>query len=70
VRRFAQVARTLEPFGVVRVHRNHAVNVSRVTLIRRRKDSDDWEVKLQSPVHTVLPVARGRLGSLCKAFGG
>jgi DNA-binding LytR/AlgR family response regulator len=57
------------PYGFLRVHRNHAVNSARIQDIRRRKGREDWEVKLEPPVNRVLPVSRGQVGKLLKAFG-
>jgi DNA-binding LytR/AlgR family response regulator len=59
----------LAPFGIVRVHRNHAVNIRHVLEIRRRSGEADWEVKLEPPVNAVLPVGRTYLKSLWRAFG-
>jgi DNA-binding LytR/AlgR family response regulator len=56
-------------FGIVRVHRNHAVNVGHVLEIRRRSGEADWEVKLAPPVNGVLPVGRTYLKQLWAAFG-
>ena len=58
-----------DPHGFTRIHRNHAVNLRHVRLIRRRKGVDDWEVRLKPPVNRVLPVSRSRLKALLKAFG-
>jgi hypothetical protein len=63
------VAPLMAPFGVVRVHRNHAVNVRRVLEVRRRSSESDWEVKLEPPVGAVLPVGRTYLKPLWAAFG-
>ena len=57
------------PYGFLRVHRNHAVNLARIQEIRRRKGREDWEVKLEPPVNRVLPVSRNQIGKLLKAFG-
>jgi len=57
------------PFGVVRVHRNHAANVRHVLEIRRRSAEADWEVKLEPPANSVLPVGRTYLKRLWAAFG-
>jgi len=32
-------------------------------------DGREWEVKLEPPVNRVLPVSRGALAELWKAFG-
>jgi len=37
------------PLGLVRVHRNHAVNIRYVREVRRRQAPDDWEVRLEPP---------------------
>ncbi len=54
--------------GFLRIHRNHAVNLGRIRLIRRRKRSLDWELKLQPPVNRILPISRNALGKLKAAF--
>ena len=51
------------------IHRSVAVNVDRVTEIRRRPNGRDWELRLEPPVNRVLPVARGRLAALWEAYG-
>ena len=56
------------PYGFRRVHRNHAVNLARIQETRRRKGSDDWELKLEPPVNRVLPVSLGQIGKLLRAF--
>jgi DNA-binding LytR/AlgR family response regulator len=61
--------RQFAPYGFLRVHRNHAVNLARIQEIRRRKGREDWELKLEPPVNRVLPVSRGQVGKLLKAFG-
>jgi DNA-binding LytR/AlgR family response regulator len=59
----------LARFGILRVHRNHAVNPRRVLEIRRRSGEADWEIKLEPPVNDVLPVGRTHLERLWKAYG-
>jgi DNA-binding LytR/AlgR family response regulator len=58
-----------ERHGFVRIHRNHAINPSRALEIRREKASRGWSVKLEPLQNRVLPVSRGRLSELWKAFG-
>jgi DNA-binding LytR/AlgR family response regulator len=53
----------------VRVHRSLAVNVDRVSEIRRRPNGRDWELRLEPPVNVVVPVSREHLGSLWAAYG-
>jgi DNA-binding LytR/AlgR family response regulator len=69
VRSLGEVMRHLPPGLFVPVHRSMAVNVDRVSEIRRRPDSRDWELRLEPPVNRVLPVARGRLDALWEAYG-
>jgi len=69
VRALGELLLLLAPFGIVRVHRNHAVNARHVLEIRRRSGEADWEVKLEPPVNAVLPVGRTYLKPLWAAFG-
>jgi DNA-binding LytR/AlgR family response regulator len=59
----------LAAFGVVRAHRNHAVNVRHVLEVRRREAEADWEVRLEPPVNRVLPVSRTYVKQVWAAFG-
>lgn len=68
-RALGELVPLLARFGVVRVHRNHAVNPRHVLEIRRRSAQADWEVKIEPPVNGVLPVGRTYLGQLWKAYG-
>jgi DNA-binding LytR/AlgR family response regulator len=68
-RPIGDVQALLAPFGIVRVHRNHSVNVRQVLEIRRRGGEADWEAKLEPPVNAVLPVGRTYLKALWAAFG-
>lgn len=69
LRPLGTLLRQFAPYGFVRVHRNHAVNLARIREIRRRKRSQDWELKLEPPVNRVLPVSRGQVRKLLMAFG-
>ena len=69
-RSLAEIVQALEPFGFLRIHRNHAVNLRRLAEVRRRRSGVDWEVKLEPPVNRVLPVARGREQALVAALSG
>ena len=53
----------------VRVHRSCAVNVDRVTEIRRRPSGRDWELRLEPPVNLVVPVGREHLRLVWGAYG-
>jgi DNA-binding LytR/AlgR family response regulator len=69
LRPIGDVAPLFEPFGFVRIHREHAVNLAHVAVVRLQSDGRDWELKLKPPVNAVLPIARERLGALRAAFG-
>ena len=56
------------PHGFLQIHREYVVNLRRIRLIRRRDEGRDWEVTLEPPVNRVLPVSRGALAELGKAF--
>lgn len=68
VRPLGEIVPDVERFGIVRIHREHAVNVARLHTLRRQADARDWEVKLEPPVNLVLPVARDRLEALRAAL--
>ena len=55
--------------GFQQIHREYVVNLRRAHLIRRRDEGLDWDVKLEPPVNRVLPVSRGALTKLWRAFG-
>ncbi len=69
VRPIGEVAPLFEPFGFVRIHREHAVNIARIRLLRLQADGRDWELKLEPPVNRVLSIARDRLAGLRAALG-
>ncbi len=68
-RNLDEVLRTFEPFGFLRLHRSHAVNLDRIREVRLQADGRDWEIKLEPPVNRVLPVSRSELARLWQAFG-
>ena len=70
VRPLGTLLKEFAPYGFLRVHRNHAVNLARIREIRRRKGSEDWELKLEPPVSRVLPVSRDLIRKLLRAFEG
>ena len=69
VRSLGEVMTTLERHSFVRVHDSFAVNFRRVLEIRLRDDTRGWEVKMEPPVTSVLPVSRGKLSGLLKMLG-
>jgi DNA-binding LytR/AlgR family response regulator len=69
LRPLGEVGPLFEPFGFVRIHRGYTVNVARIRLLRLQADGRDWELKLEPPVNSVLPIARDRLAGLRGALG-
>ncbi len=69
VRPLGEIAPVFEPFGFVRIQREHAVNIPRIRLLRLQADGRDWELKLEPPVNSVLPIARDRLAAVRAALG-
>ena len=67
-RSLGDVTEVFSAFGFLRIHRNHAVNLRRVAVLRRRRPGGDWEIKLEPPVNRVLPVARGKEKELLAVF--
>ena len=69
VRPIGEVSPLFEPYGFVRIHREYTVNIAHVRLLRLQADDRDWELKLEPPVNSVLPIARDRLATLRAALG-
>ena len=69
VRSLGELSPGFSAFGVLRIHRNHAVNVAHILEIRRRDAASGWEVRLEPPVNRALPVSRDSLEQLWAAFG-
>ncbi len=69
VRPIGEVAPLFEAFGFIRIHREHVVNLNRISLIRLQADGRDWELKLEPPVNHVFPIARDRLAAIRAALG-
>ncbi len=69
VRSLGEVLACLPAELFIRVHRSCAVNVDRVTEIRRRPNGRDWEILLEPPVNAVIAVSRERLPALWAAYG-
>ena len=63
-----EVLEELGPLGFVRIHRDHAVHAGRVREIRPVDSGSGWEVRLEPPVSTVLPVSRRSLAALLAAY--
>jgi DNA-binding LytR/AlgR family response regulator len=69
VRSLSEVLERFSASLMVQIHRSYAVNVDRVTEIRRRPEERDWELKLEPPVNRILPISRSRLPALWAAYG-
>jgi LytTr DNA-binding domain len=69
VRPIGALAAAFLRHGFVRIHRDYLVNPRHVRRVRRRPRGDDWELTLDPPVNTVLPVSRSALAALWAAFG-
>lgn len=68
-RSLSELAAALKPIGFQRIHRSYVVNLARVRQIRRREEGRDWEVRMDPPVNSLLPVSRGLLPELLAALG-
>jgi DNA-binding LytR/AlgR family response regulator len=68
VRSLGELLPRFAPYGFVRIHKNHAVNLDRIRESRRRKKGADWELKLEPPVNRVLPISRNALKKLLDSF--
>jgi two-component system response regulator LytT len=67
--RLAKLAERLTDSRFFSPHRSWVVNLDRVREVRRRDNSDEWELKLDPPVNTVIPVARDRKVALFHRLG-
>jgi two-component system LytT family response regulator len=52
-----------------RAHRSHLVNLDRVREVRRRSDGQGWELRLDPPVNTIVPLSRSRAAALFQLLG-
>lgn len=68
VRSLGELLPRFAPYGFVRIHKNHAVNLDRIREIRRRKTGADWELKLEPPVNRILPISRNALKYLLGSY--
>jgi DNA-binding LytR/AlgR family response regulator len=68
VRSLGELLPRFTPYGFLRIHKNHAVNLDRIREIRRRKKGADWELKLEPPVNRILPISRNALKKLLGSF--
>ncbi len=62
VNRLSEWERKQRSAGFILSHRSYLVNLGRVRELRLRpSDPNDWELKLDPPVNTVLPIGRAYL---------
>jgi len=69
VRALGELLAAYEPYGFLRIHRSHAVNLRRIREITLRSEGEGWQIKLLPPVNLVLPVGETYLAKLWQAFG-
>jgi DNA-binding LytR/AlgR family response regulator len=69
VRSLGEVLARFPSGHFVQVHRSIAVNVDRVAEVRLRENGRDWELRLEPPVNSVVPIGRTRLAALWAAYG-
>lgn len=70
LRRLGELAAIATPFGILRIHHDHAVNVAHIREIRGRPNARGWQVKMKPPVNRILNVSRRHEAALWKAFEG
>jgi two-component system LytT family response regulator/two-component system response regulator LytT len=68
VQRLGELANKLPAPAFIRCHREYVVNLNRVRVLTPR-DSRDYDLRLDPPVNTRLPIARKRLGAIRKILG-
>ncbi|MFW6051030.1 MAG: LytTR family DNA-binding domain-containing protein [Myxococcota bacterium] len=54
----------------IQVHRSYAVHPIHVLEVRLRRNGRDWELKLEPPLNTIVPISRGYADDLWAALGG
>lgn len=68
VQRLGELASKLPAPAFIRCHREYIVNLNRVRVLIPR-DSRDYDLRLDPPVNTRLPIARKRLEAIHKILG-
>jgi DNA-binding LytR/AlgR family response regulator len=68
VQRMGELANKLPAPAFIRCHREYIVNLNRVRVLTPR-DSRDYDLRLDPPVNTRLPIARKRLETIRKILG-
>lgn len=69
VRSLGELGPQFMKHGFFQIHGSFAVNPLMVRELRPRKNSKDWELRLEPPVGKVLPISRSRLKALLAQFG-
>lgn len=68
VQRILELAKKLPAPAFVRYHREYIVNLNRVRCLTPR-ESKDYDLQLDPPVNTRIPIARDRLKNVRKILG-
>lgn len=68
-RRLGDVLDAWADHPLVRIHEGYAVHPIHVLELRRRETGRDWELRLEPPLNTVLPISRSYLDGLWEVFG-
>ena len=68
VQRIQELAKKLPAPAFVRCHREYIVNLNRVRCLSPRK-SKDYDLQLDPPVNTRIPIARDRLKEIRRILG-
>lgn len=68
VQRLGELAKKLPAPAFIRCHRAYIVNLNRVRVLIPR-DSRDYDLRLDPPVNSRLPIARKRLEAIRKILG-
>ena len=68
VQRIQELAKKLPAPAFVRCHREYIVNLNRVRCLTPRK-SKDYDLRLDPPVNTRIPIARSHLSKIRKILG-
>ncbi len=66
VRPLGTLLKEFTPYGFLRVHRNHAVNLAGIQEIRRLKAREDWEFLARAS--SCATSCRAQVGKLLKGY--
>lgn len=68
VRGLGELEDLLSDHDLIRVHRNFIVNLRRIREFPPRNDGNDWALRMEPPVHRIIPIGRTYESRLWKAF--